>query len=331
MNICAGMASRLRTVRKLAHITLKSQTPCPPRGADCLTSTSKTRVGDFCRHPSGRPSSPSRDRSMFKASLRTCAYKPASGRGEWLNRDPLEEQGGANLYGFVGNNPVSAYDILGLWGTDIHYIATKRWAIADSYPQDAADTVATADDGVDGGFTNPIFPWPLGDQSYHFNRNPSGQGDSRLLHWVDHDGKARAACAKSVDNPILAANQLGVSLHPLQDWVAHGDYFVKYALILEIHNASSPSKYNLYGSPSDYPDAPNLDAVGSPDGRAAGAAMHYFRDSSNQGHDYAIYQHGTKRLILTKSKTDSALNSFRNYVKVNGGCKCKKYFGINSN
>jgi RHS repeat-associated protein len=34
--------------------------------------------------------------------------------GRWLSRDPLGEEGGLNLYGFVGNNPVSAVDWLGL-------------------------------------------------------------------------------------------------------------------------------------------------------------------------------------------------------------------------
>jgi RHS repeat-associated protein len=32
----------------------------------------------------------------------------------WLNRDPIQEWGGINLYGFVGNNPVSWIDPLGL-------------------------------------------------------------------------------------------------------------------------------------------------------------------------------------------------------------------------
>src|SRR5690606_4446269 len=34
--------------------------------------------------------------------------------GRWLNRDPIEEQGGVNLYGFVGNDPVNRIDYLGL-------------------------------------------------------------------------------------------------------------------------------------------------------------------------------------------------------------------------
>ena len=32
----------------------------------------------------------------------------------WLNRDPIGEEGGLNLYGFCGNNAVSLYDMMGL-------------------------------------------------------------------------------------------------------------------------------------------------------------------------------------------------------------------------
>jgi RHS repeat-associated protein len=39
-------------------------------------------------------------------------YDPVTGR--WPSRDPLEEKGGVNLYGFAGNSPISYIDILGL-------------------------------------------------------------------------------------------------------------------------------------------------------------------------------------------------------------------------
>jgi RHS repeat-associated protein len=39
-------------------------------------------------------------------------YAPRLGR--WLNRDPIEEQGGLNLYAFVGNGPMGEWDYLGL-------------------------------------------------------------------------------------------------------------------------------------------------------------------------------------------------------------------------
>ncbi|MCF6176472.1 MAG: RHS repeat-associated core domain-containing protein [Victivallaceae bacterium] len=41
-------------------------------------------------------------------------YSPELGR--WLNRDPIKEKGGFNLYGMVGNNPVDYWDWLGLNG-----------------------------------------------------------------------------------------------------------------------------------------------------------------------------------------------------------------------
>jgi RHS repeat-associated protein len=43
-------------------------------------------------------------------------YHPQTGR--WINRDPIEEEGGLNLYGFVGNDGVERRDVLGMWGDD---------------------------------------------------------------------------------------------------------------------------------------------------------------------------------------------------------------------
>ena len=39
-------------------------------------------------------------------------YSP--GLGRWINRDPIAEAGGLNLYGFVGNSPVNRHDSYGL-------------------------------------------------------------------------------------------------------------------------------------------------------------------------------------------------------------------------
>jgi uncharacterized protein RhaS with RHS repeats len=39
-------------------------------------------------------------------------YDPGAGR--WLNRDPIGEEGGVNLYGMVGNDAVGRVDVLGL-------------------------------------------------------------------------------------------------------------------------------------------------------------------------------------------------------------------------
>jgi RHS repeat-associated protein len=39
-------------------------------------------------------------------------YDPVTGR--WPSRDPIAEEGGMNLYGFVDNNPIKYFDVLGL-------------------------------------------------------------------------------------------------------------------------------------------------------------------------------------------------------------------------
>lgn len=41
--------------------------------------------------------------------------------GAWLSRDPIEEKGGLNLYGFVGNNIINSIDLLGLKITKFCY------------------------------------------------------------------------------------------------------------------------------------------------------------------------------------------------------------------
>ncbi|WP_176014022.1 RHS repeat-associated core domain-containing protein [Victivallis sp. Marseille-Q1083] len=48
-------------------------------------------------------------------------YDPQHGR--WISRDPLEEEGGVNLYGFVQNNIINRFDILGLAGnSDVKWV-----------------------------------------------------------------------------------------------------------------------------------------------------------------------------------------------------------------
>jgi len=48
-------------------------------------------------------------------------YNPETGR--WINRDPIGEQGGLNLYGFVANDPMSNVDYFGLTDVDDKVIA----------------------------------------------------------------------------------------------------------------------------------------------------------------------------------------------------------------
>jgi hypothetical protein len=78
------------------------------------TSPLKTRVWGLRCNPSGRMSRRSRFRSMLTPGSRACAYKTASGRGEWPNQDPVGEFGGINLYALALNDPMNRVDPLGL-------------------------------------------------------------------------------------------------------------------------------------------------------------------------------------------------------------------------
>ncbi len=81
--------------------------------ADSLTSPLKTRVGVSRRHASGRLSRRRRFHSMFTPGSRACGCRTASGRAKWLNRAPIGELGGLNLYGYVSNDPLDRYDPFG--------------------------------------------------------------------------------------------------------------------------------------------------------------------------------------------------------------------------
>jgi RHS repeat-associated core domain len=54
--------------------------------------------------------------------------------GRWINRDPIEEDGGANLCAFVGNNGINLFDLLGKAAYvliyDSHDVMFETWATA---------------------------------------------------------------------------------------------------------------------------------------------------------------------------------------------------------
>ncbi len=62
-------------------------------------------------------------------------YNPDIGR--WVNRDPIGERGGVNLFGFVGNNPIDHLDYLGqqIWIPNwLKQLARAMWMqVVDNY------------------------------------------------------------------------------------------------------------------------------------------------------------------------------------------------------
>ena len=57
-------------------------------------------------------------------------YDPVTGR--WPSRDPIEERGGFNLYGFVGNNGTNRQDLFGLNDADDDAVNKRLSSCTDS-------------------------------------------------------------------------------------------------------------------------------------------------------------------------------------------------------
>jgi RHS repeat-associated protein len=92
----------------------------------CMVNTNQTVVASYRYDPFGKTISQSgslADANVYRFSLKEFHavsgmyyylyrfYDPNLQR--WLNRDPIGEEGGINLYGFVGNDPVSWIDLFG--------------------------------------------------------------------------------------------------------------------------------------------------------------------------------------------------------------------------
>ena len=89
-------------------VTATSPRPRPPR------------PGNASRSRSSRSQKPSKlaENTVHVADYLYRYYDPLTGR--WPSRDPIEERGGVNLYGFVGNDGLNKIDILGLFSQDGH-------------------------------------------------------------------------------------------------------------------------------------------------------------------------------------------------------------------
>jgi RHS repeat-associated protein len=74
-------------------------------------------------------------------------YDPLTGR--WPSRDPIEEEGGLNLYGFVGNEGVNKLDFLGMWKKSGR-ISSNRWTRVCAEEGDGWESLAK-ENGFDSG------------------------------------------------------------------------------------------------------------------------------------------------------------------------------------
>ena len=83
-------------------------------GVTLPTSPHNNHVRGYHRHATGRSSRRHRFCSIITPGFRRCAYQTLSRRSAWLNRDPIAEKGGVNVYEFVKNNSENRIDAFGL-------------------------------------------------------------------------------------------------------------------------------------------------------------------------------------------------------------------------
>ncbi len=163
------------------------------------------------------------------------AYSPTLGR--WIQEDPIEEQGGNNLYAFVGNNPVNRWDNWGLWLPSRHKSITKNafarilmTTISDSnlksekVKEKLIEIVKTANVDTDSNSTTKS------DQRYHYCRdmetseNIGRTGYSTILKKLKD--KFEELLIVAGDTPETSCAKalvpLGTLTHVWQDYYAHG-------------------------------------------------------------------------------------------------------------
>ncbi len=94
-------------------------------------------------------------------------YNPNLGR--WINRDPIAEAGGINLYGFVLNDPVNFIDPTGLefYGAANAGFAGFNYSASTQNPSQA--TVTTGDGVLGGGSLSVGYDFGRGifDDTFH--------------------------------------------------------------------------------------------------------------------------------------------------------------------
>ena len=158
--------------------------------------------------------------------------------GGWLNRDPIGEEGGTNVYGFVGNDPVNGTDYLGLFDSlpNIHgEIITK--AFKSSFDQTNIDNIATGSFNTDFFFDGPkYFTGKSYNTKNHFDSitNP----DELKANWDDVDQRMQALaeeivtenCCRRANGRVKVSllNEYGSILHAVEDFYSHSNFVEKF-------------------------------------------------------------------------------------------------------
>jgi RHS repeat-associated protein len=137
--------------------------------------------------------------------------------GRWPSRDPIEEEGGKNLYGMVKNDLLNHTDYLGQYEIDFHYYTIYYLFRARCYTPEESNKAAWASQYVDDNpDTEPLKRWPAKRAKYHFH----GSGPNKPTK------RNPPALVTEIKSLILADNLYlaGVRLHTYADTWSHEDF-----------------------------------------------------------------------------------------------------------
>ena len=141
--------------------------------------------------------------------------------GRWLNRDPIAERGGANLYGFVYNDPTQKWDYL---GQTVH-LAPLNGEVdnrSSAYITISGDWVEV-DISAPGGHVTK-YPWSslewwgnTHDRNYLRQRESSGSYTLAPGHSSPGDWSPATAIYQGIGTAIVDADFITSSTKPVYD------------------------------------------------------------------------------------------------------------------
>jgi len=138
-SVCLSLSERLYALHDYFHVTT-------------LTNTAGTAVERYGYDAYGQPTVMtgtfgSRTSSLYEWETRYGAYRWDSESGlyhvrhrylhpklgRWLTRDPIDYQGGLNLYAYIGDNGITFVDSVGLFGIQVDFGAASYAEIQAEY------------------------------------------------------------------------------------------------------------------------------------------------------------------------------------------------------
>jgi len=169
-------------------------------------------------------------------------YDPHNGR--FINRDPIEESGGLNLYGFVGNNPANKWDFLGMdttpeerWKVTMQdgvYVAKdSEGTIRMSYDPSGTGNVYQFDaNGKDAGYSDigSYMGWNFdsaSDRMSYVSGRPISSSTSEESHPIDLGVERR-----EIGNATPVSGHIGMVTMP-KGWVVNNDWWYSVSSSLE--------------------------------------------------------------------------------------------------